>query len=449
MASVAITPTARPPGPKGSLILGNLPDFGRDLLGFFSSCAQKYGDVVSLRLGRWRGLLINHPDDVEQVLVTRNRDFQKHRFFFRHVGAIFGNGLVTSEGDFWLRQRRLAQPAFHRDRIAGYAEVMSSCAEGLTQGWRDGEVRDVRHEMMTVTQQIVAKTLFGAEVGEDAAAVGKAFDLASREIATRIRRPFRIPDAIPTPANRRYRAWVRQLDEVVYKIIRERRQSAREGSDLLSLLLHAQDTDGARMTDAQLRDEAVTLFLAGHETTAIALSWTLYLLSQHPAVDARLHVELRDALGERAPTLDDIPRIAYAERVVKESMRLFPPVYAIGREAVRSGEIRGYAVPEGTTVFMSQWVIHRDARFYEDPLSFRPERWSAEAERRLPKFAYLPFGGGPRLCIGNTFAMMEAVLILCALVRRFRFELTDQPPVPFPSITLRPRNGLRMRVRRR
>jgi cytochrome P450 len=439
----------RPPGPKGSLLLGNLPDFARDLLGFFTACAREHGDVVSLRLGRWRGVLVSHPDLVEQVLVTRNRDFQKHRFFFRHVEAIFGNGLVTSEGDFWLRQRRLAQPAFHRERIAAYAQVMSSCAEELTRGWQHGERRDTRHDMMSVTQQIVARTLFGSEVGREAAEVGRAFDMAAKEIAIRIRRPVRIPDYVPTPANRRYRAWVRQLDDVVYKIIRERRQSGREGDDLLSLLLHAQDVDGARMTDQQLRDEAVTLFLAGHETTAIALCWTLYLLSQHPEVDARLYAELRDALGERAPTLADLPRIAYAEQVVKESMRLYPPIYAFGRQAVRDVEIRGYPLPQGTTVFMSQWVMHRDPRFYDEPEAFRPERWTAEAERRLPKFAYLPFGGGPRLCIGNTFAMMEGVLILTELVRRFRFELDAEKPVPFPSVTLRPRDGLSMRVFRR
>ena len=424
----------RPPGPKGSFVLGNLPDFARDLLGFFTACARRHGDVVSLRLGLWRGVLVSHPDLVEQVLVTRNRDFRKHRFFFRHVEAIFGNGLVTSEGDFWLRQRRLAQPAFHRERIAAYAQVMSSCAEELTRGWQDGERRDLRHDMMSVTQQIVARTLFGSEVGREAEEVGRAFDLAAKEIATRIRRPIRIPDSIPTRANRRYRAWVRRVDEVVYKIIRERRQSGHDGGDLLSLLLHAQDVDGARMTDQQLRDEAVTLFLAGHETTAIALSWTLYLLSQHPEVDARLHAELGGP---------------YAEQVVKESMRLYPPVYAFGREAMRDIEIGGYALPKGTTVFMSQWVIHRDPRFYEDPEAFRPERWTAEAERRLPKFAYLPFGGGPRLCIGNSFAMMEAVLILTELVRRFRFELAAEKPVPFPSVTLRPRDGLPMRVYKR
>jgi cytochrome P450 len=308
-------------------------------------------------------------------------------------------------------------------------------------------VRDVRREMMAVTLQIVAKTLFGAEVEQDAAAVGHAFDLVVREIAVRVRRPLRIPDFVPTPGNRRFLAGIRKLDEIVYEMIRVRRASNRQGDDLLSLLLHAQDVDGSRMTDAQLRDEAVTLFLAGHETTAIALSWTLYLLSQHPEVQGRLADEVRAVLGGRRPTLADLPRLAYAEQVVKESMRLYPPVYGVGREAVRDSEIRGYAVPKGTTVFISQWVIHRDPRFYPEPLVFRPERWAGEAARSLPKFAYLPFGGGPRLCIGNTFAMMEAVLILVTLIGRFRFELEPgQNVVPFPAITLRPRGGIHMRL---
>jgi cytochrome P450 len=439
---------ARPPGPPGRFLLGSLPDFGRDLLGFFRDTAA-YGDVAAFRLAHYPALLVSHPDGVEEVLVTRSRDYVKHSFFFRHLGAIFGNGLLTSEGDFWLRQRRLAQPAFHRERIAGYAEVMAACAESLAAGWRDGEVRDVHRDMMAVTLQIVARTLFGSEV-EDVGAVGDAFDMVVKEIAVRTRRPVRIPDGIPTPGNRRYRAGVGKLNEVVYGLIRARRQGGGAGDDLLSLLLHAQDEDGSRMTDDQLRDEAITLFLAGHETTAIALSWALYLLAQHPEEQERLAAALRGALDGRRPGVADLPRLAAAEQVVKEAMRVYPPVYGVGREAVRGSEVMGYPVPKGTTVFASQWVIHRDPRFYPEPLAFRPERWATEAARALPKYAYLPFGGGPRLCIGNTFAMMEAVLILATLADRFRFELEPGPPVvPFPSITLRPEGGIRLRLHRR
>ncbi|HEX6738794.1 MAG TPA: cytochrome P450 [Vicinamibacteria bacterium] len=438
-----------PPGPKGSFLLGSLPDFGRDLLGFFSSSAR-YGDVVRFRLARYPALLLYHPDHVEQVLVTRSRDYAKHSFFFRHVEAIFGNGLLTSEGDFWLRQRRLAQPAFHRERIAGYADTMAACAERQVSGWRGGEVRDVQREMMAITLEIVSRTLFGAQVDQDAAAVGRAFDLVAREIAVRVARPFRIPDGVPTPGNRRYRAGLRQLDHIVYEMIRTRRAQGGGGDDLLSLLLQAQDEDGSRMTDAQLRDEAVTLFLAGHETTALALAWTLFLLARHPEAAARVGAEVDEALGGRRPAMADLPRLAYTEHAIKEAMRLYPPVYAVGREAVRDTEAAGYPVAKGTTVFASQWVIHRDPRFYPDPDTFRPERWASEAARALPKFAYFPFGGGPRLCIGNTFAMMEAVLILAVLAGRFRFELEPgQRVTPFPSITLRPLHGILMRVRNR
>jgi cytochrome P450 len=434
------------PGPKGRFLLGSLPEFGRDLLGFFSSSAR-YGDVVAFRLARYPALLLYHPDHVEQVLVTRSRDYAKHSFFFRHVGAIFGNGLLTSEGDFWLRQRRLAQPAFHRERIAGYADTMAACAEEHVAGWRHGERRDLHREMMAVTLQIVARTLFGAAVEQDAAAVGHAFDLVVREIAVRVARPLRIPDAIPTPGNLRYRAGLRQLDRIVYEMIRTRRAQGGGGADLLSLLLHAQDEDGSRMTDAQLRDEAITLFLAGHETTAIALAWTLLLLARHPEAAARLAAEVDAVLGGRRPTMADLPRLARAEQAIKEAMRLYPPVYAVGREAVHDSEVGGIPVAKGTTVFMSQWVIHRDPRFYPEPHAFRPERWASEEARALPKFAYFPFGGGPRLCIGNTFAMMEAVLILAVLAGRFRFELEPGPEVtPFPSITLRPRHGIPLRV---
>jgi cytochrome P450 len=425
--------------------VGNLPEFARDVLGFLTDCASRYGGVVSLQLGSWPTLLVSRPDLVEQVLAVRYRAFHKHSFFFRHVTAIFGNGLLTSEGDFWLRQRRLAQPAFHRERVAGYAADMVDLAEKHCDAWRDGEHRDVHRDMMALTLHVVVRTLFGSDVDERATAeVGRAFDAIVEEIARRFRRPFRIPDAVPTPGNVRYSRGIRRLDRLVYALIAERRRSRAERGDLLSLLLRARDEDGTRMTDRQLRDEVVTLFLAGHETTALALSWTWHLLSRHPGKRSVLERELAEVLAGRPPSGAALPRLRYTEAVVHESLRLYPPAYALGREAIEAGELDGYPVPVGTTVLVMPWILHRDPRQFESPGEFRPERWLDGLAGRLPRGAYLPFGAGPRLCIGQSFALMEATLILASVARRFRVDLDpDRVVTPFPSITPGPRGSRR------
>jgi len=296
----------------------------------------------------------------------------------------------------------------------------------------------------------VAKVLFDADVGTDVDAVGRAFDAVTDEIAARFRRPLFIPDWVPLPGNLRYLRGARALDALVYRIIREHHENGAQGDDLLSMLMQARDEDGGRMSDAQLRDEAVTLLLAGHETTALVLSWTWYLLSRNPAVEAELHAELDRVLGDRPPSPSDLPALRYTENVILESMRLYPPAYAIGREALRDCKIGEYDVPAGTTLIMSAWVMHRDPRWFDDPLTFRPERWADGLAQRLPRHVYRPFGGGPRICIGNTFAMMEAVLLLATIGRRFRFTAVDNREIkPFPTITLRPQGGVPMRVERR
>jgi cytochrome P450 len=434
----------RPPGPKGGLLLGSLPDFARDILGFFERCAREHGDAVYLRLGfGFEACAFFHPELIESVLVTNHQSFRKHRFFFRHVEALFGSGLLTSEGAPWIRQRRLAQPAFHRARIQAYGEAMLRHAERMMEGWRVGEPRDVHRDMMGVTMRIVGETLFGADLAGQTAEIGEAFDDVVREIAVRFRRPFRIPDRVPTPGNLRYRRGVGRLDALVGGIIALRRADPAERGDLLSLLLAARDEDGGRMSDRQLRDEVVTLFLAGHETTALALSWTWYLLGRSPRARAALGDELRGVLGGRPPGVGDLPRLRYAEAVIQESMRLYPPAYVIGREAAEACEVGGYTLAPGTTVYLAPWVTQRDPRFFDDPLRFEPERWLTGRAKELPRYAYFPFGGGPRLCIGNTFAMMEAVLLLAAIAQRFRLELAPGHEVtPFASITLRPSQGV-------
>jgi len=443
-------PPARPPGPKGAFLLGSLPDFARDILGYMTHCAREYGDIVYLRLAGWDVFQLNHPDLIDVVLRRERDNFVKHRFFWRHVTAIFGNGLLTSEGDFWLRQRRLAAPAFHPDRIAAYGDVMVRYAERLADGWQDGEVRDVHRDMMKVTMEIVSKTLFDADVERDVDDVGRAFDVVLKEIGTRFRRPFRIPDAIPTPGNLRYRRGVAILNRVVNRIIAERRASPADRGDLLSMLMSARDDDGAAMSDEQLRDELVTLFLAGHETTAIVLSWTWHLLAQHPLVRDRLVAELFGELDRRPATVADLPRLPYADAVLKEAIRLYPPAYVLGREAVVDCEIGGWQIPAGATIYMSPWVLHRDPRWFTSPEKFLPERWLDGLAARLPRFIYFPFGGGPRVCIGDRFATMEAALILATLARRFRLERTSEAEiVPFPSITLRPEGGVPLKLVRR
>ncbi|MGH9457097.1 MAG: cytochrome P450 [Thermoanaerobaculia bacterium] len=440
-----------PPGPPGRFLLGNLVEFGTDVLGFFESCARDYGDIVSLRIGSWPALFLNHPDHFDTVLLANNRNFIKHTFFWRHVTEIFGKGLVTNEGAPWLRQRRLMQPAFHRERIHGYGETMVEYAERMLGEWdrEAAAVRDVHDDMMRVTMEIATKTLFGADLShEEAAEIGAAFDDAIVEIANRFRRAVKIPRWIPIPSNRRYAAAVRRLDRLVYDML-ERKRTAGGGHDLLTMLIEARDEDGSAMDSRQIRDEAVTIFLAGHETTAIALSWTFHLLAAHPEVEERILAEVREVVGEGRPTAADMPRLTYTGNVISESMRLFPPAYAFGREAIADCEIGGYRVPAGTTIFMSPWVIHRDPRWYDDPLAFRPERWENDFAKTLPRFAYLPFGGGPRICIGSSFALMEAVLLLVSVLRRYELRMEGQAPKPFPSITLRPYKGMPMRVARR
>ena len=438
-----------PPGPRGRWPLRSLPEFAGDVLGFLTRCTREYGDTVRIRLPGHEVYLLNRPQDIETVLLTQRTNFVKHSFFWRHVTAIFGNGLLTSEGEFWLKQRRLSAPAFHPDRIAAYGDVMTAYADRQAERWRDGETREIHTDMMRVTMEIVSKTLFDMDVEKDVDEIGRSFDLVIREIAKRFRRPVKIADWIPLPGNRRYRRGVALLDRLVSRVLAERRARPGDRGDLLSMLLAARDDDGRPMSDTQLRDELITLFLAGHETTAIALSWTLFLLATNPEAEERLCREIDEVLGGRLPTAADLPRLRYADAVLKESLRLYPPAYVIGRESLRECVVGGYDVPPRTTIYFSPWVLHRDPRHFADPESFRPERWLDGGMAALPKYVYIPFGGGPRVCIGERFAMMEGILVLATILRRFRLEMAGPDPVPFPSITLRPEGGPIMRVTRR
>ncbi|MGB2620719.1 MAG: cytochrome P450 [Candidatus Acidiferrum sp.] len=438
-----------PPGPSVGLKRWSLgPLNNGDPLGYFTGIVREYGDVAGLLIMNFRILLINHPDHIEDVLVNHPRKFIKGRVLQANK-RVFGRGLLTSEGDFWLRQRRLAQPAFHRARIAGYASTMVEYTERLLHEWRDGEVRDIHKEMMRLTLQIVGKTLFDADVERDAHDIGRSLELLLH-LGANFRRTIFVPHWLPTPTNIRLERAIRQIEKVLYRIIAEKRASGRDAGDLLSMLLAAQDEDGSRMTDQQLRDETITLFLAGHETTANTLSWTWWLLAQNPAVEAKLHTELSSVLAGRAPSLEDLPKLAYANHVITESLRLYPPAWGTARTAIEDLEIAGYSVPKGSGVSFAQWTVHRDARWYDAPEEFRPERWEGDLLKRLPRFAYFPFGGGPRQCIGNSFALMEAALILATIAQHYRFRLVPgHPVVPLASITLRPKHGIRVTLESR
>jgi cytochrome P450 len=422
----------------------------RDPLRFLRSTRERYGDVVRVAIGPLQVTLLSHPDLVEDVLVTRNRLWLKDRYLQQTLRPVLGDGLLSSEGDFWRRQRRLAQPAFHRDRIKAYGAIMVTHAERLAAQWRDGEVRDVHKDMMHLTLAIVAETLFGANVGDQAEAVGAALESVLAVVSDPLELFFPILKRLPTPTRRRFARGVVELDAIVYGIIERRRASgAGETNDLLSMLLHARDEDGSRMSDRQLRDECMTLFLAGHETTALNLSWTWLLLSRHPAARAKLARELAEVLGDRPVTFDDLPNLRYAGHVIAESLRLYPPAWSMGREAREDVELGGYRIARGDQVWFCPWAIQRDSRWFDDPDEFRPERWEGDFARSLHRYAYFPFGGGPRFCIGQAFAQMEAVLLLATLARSFELDVQPSPrPVPEPSVTLRPKNGLRVRVRR-
>ncbi|HEY7330418.1 MAG TPA: cytochrome P450 [Gemmataceae bacterium] len=433
-----------PPGPKGHFLSGNLPEMRRDLLNFYRSCARDYGDCATMRFGLTRVLFVNHPDLIEQVLHSRN--FTKH-YALRMNRLLLGNGLLTSEGDFWLGQRRLIQPVFQRERILSYGPDMTASAQRLIDSWRDGEERDLHVEMRKLTLSIATKTLFGVDAADQSEAVGRALHDAMGTFGKRLFRILPIPDNVPTPGNWRIRKAIRRLDNILYGFINQRRAEG-EQKDLLSILLHARhESDGSGMTDRQLRDEAMTLFLAGHETTALALAWGWYVLAQHPEVVEKLQAELRDVLGGRTPTAADLPNLRYTETIVQEVMRLYPPAYAIGRQAIETCTIGGYSVRARGTILMSQWVMHRDPRYYDEPERFYPERWADGLAKRLPRYAYFPFGGGQRVCIGNTFALMELPLVLATIAQRFRFSLPPGPPiVPKPLLTLQPNGPILLKL---
>ncbi|HUQ31970.1 MAG TPA: cytochrome P450 [Pyrinomonadaceae bacterium] len=440
-----------PPGPKGKLFGGNFSAFRRDALNYLQRAVEDHGDIVYFRFGPQDVFFLNHPDHIKDVLVTHHQSFMKGRALQR-AKRLLGHGLLTSEGDFHRRQRRLAQPAFHRGRIATYGTVMTNYAARTASRWADGASVDISHEMMRLTLAIVGKTLFDADVEAEADEIGAALTEVM-ELFDFLLMPFsELLEKLPFPHVRRFRKARARLDDTIYRIIQERRKSAEDRGDLLSMLLSARDEegDGGRMSDLQVRDEVMTIFLAGHETTANALSWTWYLLSQHEEVEAKLHEELDAVLEGRPPAFEDVARLRYTEMVLAEAMRLYPPAWAIGRLALCNHEVGGYTIPAKALVLLSPYVTHRDARHFPDPTRFDPERWTQQARESRPQFAYFPFGGGPRRCIGEGFAWMEGILLIAALAQGLRMRLVPGQRVEtMPVITLRPKHGIKMTLEKR
>ncbi len=450
-ATTASVSAKLPPGPKGRFLLGSLVEVSRDWLGFYQECADEFGDVVRIHVAHVPVYLIVHPRDIETVLIAKATNFTKSADY-RALARVLGQGLLTSEGDFWQRQRGLIQPAFHRQNILSYASVMTGAARRMLDSWSDQGERNLHEDMMRVTLEIVAQCLYGAEVSGTAARVGKAMEVITERFVTNASQALIFPFDIPVFLARREWRAIRELNEIISSIIRERRSSNEQREDLLDMLLRVRDAEGKPMSDAQLRDEVMTLFLAGHETTAIALSWACYLVSQNPEIEAKLAEELATVLGDRAPAPEDLPRLRYTEMVLKETLRLYPAVWGIGRRAIAECELGGYRVPAGSNIFILQWRTQRDARFFPDPERFDPERWREDPVRsgKIPRFAYFPFGGGPRVCVGASFAMMEATLLLAMIQRNYHLELFPNHPIEvFASVTLRPRHGIRMIAKRR
>jgi cytochrome P450 len=449
-AAIGRVGRAAPPGPRGISFLWRLLRAPDGWLDFLTECQRQYGNVVYFRFLAVPACLINDPAGIEWVLVTDHQNFTKS-MDYRALSRVLGQGLLTSEGEFWKRQRRLVQPAFFRDRILSYGGLMTSYTARLMESWQDGEVRDVHRDMMRVTLEITARSLFSVEIQGDAGTIAKALTVVLDEMPKLAGFAF-LPEWEPVPGLAAFRRALAVLDDIVYGIVRDRRATGARPGDLLDMLLDARDENGAGMSDPQLRDEVMTLLLAGHETTANTLAWTLYLLAQNPEQQSRLEGEVRTVLDGRLAEAAGLDRLPYTQMVLMEAQRLYPPAWAIGRKALRDFEVSGYRIRAGTNVIVSQWVLHHDPRLYPDPERFDPERWRAElagGRRSLPKFAYLPFGAGPRVCVGASLALTESALVLATLMQHFRFSLASAEPVQaFPSVTLRPKDGLRLRVER-
>jgi len=417
-----------------------------DALTYVSENAAKYGPLYAITVGNVVTYVISDPQLAHEILVTRHSEFHKAEVVRKAVGPFAGNGLFTSEGDFWRRQRKLAQPAFHHQRIAAYGTVVTDEAKKLITAWRAGETRDIAHEMMALTLKVVNKTLFNVEVTEQIDHIGTLTMTVLEAANDRINNYYPLWERLFKRQQRREAAAIAELDRLIYGFIADHRAQGTDNGDLLAMLLAARDDGGEPMSEQQLRDEMLTIFVAGHETTANALTWTWHLLAENPAVEAKLLAEIATLAG-RTPTVRDLTGLPYSEQVVKEAMRLYPPAGGVTRQALHDIELGGHRIPKGRDIAISTYTMHRNPQFFPEPLRFDPERFAPENEGRIPKYAYLPFGGGPRVCIGNSFAMMEARLALIAIAQMWQLTHAPNQTVRAEQLfTIRPKGGLKMVV---
>jgi cytochrome P450 len=412
--------------------------------------AREYGDFVRFHLGPFPVYLASNPDVIESVLGDNTGLFVRARNA-QSIRSLVGNGMVTSAGSFWQRQRRLLQPAFHRQQIVASAEQISTITERvINEQWQEGEVYEIDHQLVGLTMAIVGKTLFDVDVTDAIDTIGKAMEVAVRHFEIRSSNMFIIPEWLPTIDNLRYRKAVQDMNRIVFNIIEEHKNNPCHSRDLLSVLLSLQDEDGTKMTDRQVRDEVMTFILAGHETSAHSLAWTCWLLAEHPDIEAKLVSEIESVLGGRSPTYEDLANLKYTEAILLEAMRLYPAAWLLAREAVQDCEVAGYQIKAGETIFMSPWVMHRDSRFFEQPEVFNPSRWSGDFIKHVHPCVYFPFGQGPRMCIGKSFAMMEMILILASIFQKFHMKLIPGQNVEVnPSMTLYPKNGIQIVLKKR
>jgi cytochrome P450 len=441
------------PGPHGHLLLGNARDIQRDPLRFGLAMTQQYGDIVRIRFLLWPAYLINHPDGVKHVLQENQQNYNKDLYPYQIFKPLLGRGLVTNDGKSWLHQRRLMQPAFHRKRLAAFGRLMTDTTVTMLDQWQDFATRDqpldIAAEMLRLTLRIVGQALFNIDLSDETHIVGQAVITVNKLLSDYIYAPFP-PLNVPTPRNRLIQTAFRTLDQVVQAIIDQRRQQDTDTDDLLSMLLSVRDEEtGQGMNDQQVRDEVMTLLIAGYETVSTALVWTWYLLSQYPDVERQLHTELDNALGGQLPKVEHLARLTYTRMVIEEALRLYPPAWIFGRKAIVDDEIGGYAIPAKSIIVLSPYITHRHPAFWENPEVFDPERFIPKHSADRPHFAYFPFGGGPRMCIGNNFALMEMQLILATVAQRYTLRLVPGHPVePEAFLSLRPRYGLPMTLYR-
>jgi cytochrome P450 len=437
-----------PPTPKGAPVLGSALPLQRDMLGTLEAAQREYGDVVRFRAGPTALYAVFHPDGVRRVLATEADRYRKDNRFYQEVRWALGDGLLNSQDDRWLRQRRFVQPLFTRKRIAGYADQMATEAADLVRRWEPWETIDAHREMSRITLRVVGHLLFGAEVERAVPVVRTAFPILGDYARKRALSPFSPPRHWPTPANRRAHKAQADVYGVCDELIAERRARPTGGDDLLSQLIAARD-DGDALDDAEIRDQILIFMLAGHDTTAIALTFALHLLGHHPAAQVRLQAEVDDVLGDRVPTARDVEQLSYTAMVLKEAMRLYPPAPGMGRRAHTADRIGAYDIPAGADVAVFPWVTHRHPDFWPEPERFDPDRFTPEREAERHRHAYFPFGAGPRACIGQYFSMLEATIVLAMIARRFEVGSSSARPPVRPGITLQPTAGVPVRLRRR